>query len=201
MLRPSTAPRWKIATRIFCRACAACAARAMNAGAKPRLTSARLPFLRKMRRVIMACSRLTSLEFRRSERAGPRVCVYRSETPAIRASSATAAAASSARASVWRVASDASPAEQRCDPPGRATPRSCRARAPRTSTWIGPRAELSAGPLAAARLRRPADAPAVGRLGWPAAGPLLAAASAARRRARLRRCVRRRAAARRSSCG
>jgi hypothetical protein len=56
MLSPSTAPRWKIATSTFLRAWAACAVRAMNTGAKPRLTIARLPFLRKMRRVIMADS-------------------------------------------------------------------------------------------------------------------------------------------------
>ncbi len=53
MFRPSTAPRWKIATRIFWRASAACAVRAMNAGANPRLTRARLPFLRKTRRFII----------------------------------------------------------------------------------------------------------------------------------------------------
>src|SRR6187399_168111 len=56
MFKPSTAPRWKIATSIFFRASAACAERATNAGANPRLTIARLPFLRNTRRVIMVSS-------------------------------------------------------------------------------------------------------------------------------------------------
>src|SRR6187455_3541396 len=77
MLRPSTAPRWKIAIRIFWRACAACAARAMKTGVNPRLTSAALPFLRKTLRVIMIVSprnegrapfQLPFLELRRSQR-------------------------------------------------------------------------------------------------------------------------------------
>src|SRR5688500_18249112 len=67
MLSPSTAPRWKIAIMIFLRACVACAARAMNAGVKPRLTSAAEPFRRKTLRVIMF-RLLSLLEFRRAER-------------------------------------------------------------------------------------------------------------------------------------
>ena len=95
MLRPSTAPRWKIAIRIFCRACAACAARAMNAGVKPRLTSAALPFLRKMRRVIMIGSS-SYVRYR----------FWNSGDPSV---SATSCCGVVARAMVWRVASDAPP--------------------------------------------------------------------------------------------
>src|SRR6476469_10060048 len=50
MFSPSTAPRWKIVTSTLRTASAAAAVRARNAGANPRLTSARPPFLRKMRR-------------------------------------------------------------------------------------------------------------------------------------------------------
>src|SRR5579864_9237343 len=61
-----------MATSTFLRASAACAVAAMNFGAKPRLTSARLPFLRKMRRVIIRTLRvgLALLEFRRPEGQG-----------------------------------------------------------------------------------------------------------------------------------
>ena len=53
-LRPSTAPRWKIAISCFERPEAATAVRAMNDGAKPRLTKANAPFFTKTRRDIMS---------------------------------------------------------------------------------------------------------------------------------------------------
>src|SRR4051812_35308148 len=66
MFSPSTAPRWKIVTSTFLRGVSAAAAvRARKAGAKPRLTSARPPFLRKMRREYIW--NLPFLELRRSE--------------------------------------------------------------------------------------------------------------------------------------
>ena len=51
MLRPSTAPRWKIATRRRRRPAAAAAARARNDGAKPSDSMAIAPDFRKMRRM------------------------------------------------------------------------------------------------------------------------------------------------------
>ena len=54
MFSPSTAPRWKIVTSTFRRGARFGTARARNCGAKPRLTSASLPFFRKMRLEIMA---------------------------------------------------------------------------------------------------------------------------------------------------
>src|SRR4051812_38255674 len=54
MLRPSTAPRWKMAISSRLRAVAASAARARNAGAKPSDTIAIAPDLMKRRRVVMA---------------------------------------------------------------------------------------------------------------------------------------------------
>jgi hypothetical protein len=51
MLSPSTAPRWNTVISTLRRAPpAASAVRARNDGAKPRLTSARLPFFRNTRR-------------------------------------------------------------------------------------------------------------------------------------------------------
>src|SRR2546422_1822264 len=80
-LRPSTAPRWKIAISSFARAERpwANAVRARNDGAKPRLTTANAPFLRNTRRDVIICDlrgaaeaapyvrRSTSLELRRAE--------------------------------------------------------------------------------------------------------------------------------------
>src|SRR5436190_21299841 len=65
MLRPSTAPRWKIVTSTLRRGSTAATVRAMNCGAKPRLTNARPPFFRKMRRECMAA--LPFLELRGTE--------------------------------------------------------------------------------------------------------------------------------------
>src|SRR5262245_14441724 len=66
MLRPSTAPRWKIAISCFVlrEAPAANAVRARNDGAKPRLTRANAPFFRKILREVMF---LPSLKFRRAK--------------------------------------------------------------------------------------------------------------------------------------
>src|SRR5436305_7445634 len=56
MLRPSTAPRWKIAISCLARPLlpAANAVRERNDGAKPRLTKANAPFFRKIRRETMS---------------------------------------------------------------------------------------------------------------------------------------------------
>src|SRR5580765_8931561 len=81
-LRPSTAPRWKIAMSRFARAAppAANAVRARNEGANPRLTRANAPFLTKTLREVMISSKLqaascklksaisSSLKFRRAQR-------------------------------------------------------------------------------------------------------------------------------------
>src|SRR5450631_3729833 len=75
-LRPSTAPRWKIAISCLERPDAATAVRAMNDGAKPRLTNANAPFFRNTLRDNICISLatperlalLSSLEFRCTER-------------------------------------------------------------------------------------------------------------------------------------
>src|SRR5688572_32761910 len=71
MLRPSTAPRWKIATSSRFRASAASAARARNEGAKPSDSIAIPPDFTKMRLESMVCS-LPFLECRAADGRGLR---------------------------------------------------------------------------------------------------------------------------------
>src|SRR6516165_12168993 len=64
-LKPSTAPRWKIAMSCFARPLpCAYAVRARNDGAKPRLTRANAPFFRKTRRDVIASQPLCPLWWR-----------------------------------------------------------------------------------------------------------------------------------------
>src|SRR5262249_12722403 len=76
MLSPSTAPRWKMATRTFRRPVEASAARNRNRGGAASATSVQAPALTNVRRVIMALLdsfhrrrsvALALLELRRSE--------------------------------------------------------------------------------------------------------------------------------------
>src|SRR5580765_8146162 len=66
MFKPSTAPRWKMATSVFRRPVAAASTvRARNDGAKPSVTMASPPFRMKTRREIIRP--LLFLEFRRAQ--------------------------------------------------------------------------------------------------------------------------------------
>src|SRR2546430_1655193 len=57
MLRPSTAPRWKMATRTFRGRAAASAGRNRKRGGAARATRAQAPDFTNVRRVIMSCLR------------------------------------------------------------------------------------------------------------------------------------------------
>src|SRR5687767_9155559 len=70
MLRPSTAPRWKIAMSSRRRPVAASAVRARNDGAKPSDSIVIAPDFRKMRREVMASLPSTTLEFRATDLRG-----------------------------------------------------------------------------------------------------------------------------------
>src|SRR5207245_8879338 len=65
MLSPSTAPRWKTATRTLPRAAAAAAVRMRNRGGPASATSEHAPHLRKVRRFIAYC--LAPLELGRTQ--------------------------------------------------------------------------------------------------------------------------------------
>src|SRR4030095_9853382 len=64
MLRPSTAPRWKIAISSFCRDAVAAAVRARNDGANPIVTIAIAPDFRKIRREVIQVSLFAIRSFR-----------------------------------------------------------------------------------------------------------------------------------------